>query len=741
MNGVMESPNNILDARGQVVKYANVPPNLDPTYFFGFPRGGNVTTGDIDRHPYRHHPWVHACGWNFANKLSGIPRYLEYKGKKLKPEQDKWGILKRLSHPNPYMTQTTFLQIVILNLMLPAQRVFDAGGQCFILPLMAGPKKQCDLLKGQTPDVLMTFNDDHIRPKKDNNDSGMQALLGWEFYVSGKEQVTRLHLPHEIIRINFANPYDFLSGLSLYEPARLAVLSDIKSDVYNTRVFDNNAIPAGLLKSKDRINKNQRQELFQAWNEEYGGSGNAGKIAILGGDLEYQQISANQKDMEWQATKTDAFEKVVASFGLNKIALGKYENLNMATVVEGRKMLWEDGYIPTDALILEAINAQWLNYIDESLFLRSDYSKVPALKAGYKAQVEVMGLFINMGFTPKAAAQMADVSIPEEMLAQYPELDEKKPDATITPAPAGAGDNGPGGGIVVDNEPAAPKTHSHKKRAFHDVAYAAKIADLYEQRIFRPGEKAMQKMFVKYFAAQRSKMLDKVDSYAKALTGATKAKKPSAKDFLVSRKLQNEILYDDMKPFVKEQMKRVEAALKDQYGGKIEWNVTNEKVNAAMKRRADDIEQINGTTDEVAIRKITDAIEAGTEENLTAAEMAKDIREAIGEGMEIRKNHAMTIARTENGIISGETQFEALKESGFEYHRWVTANDEHVRDSHRNIETDTVPIGEPFTTGSGNTLLYPCDADGDAEEIINCRCIAIAVSNEEGEIYDSSEEN
>ena len=754
---IIESPARLVDKNGSVIKYANTPPNLDPTFFFGMPRGGNVTTGDIDRHPYRHHPWVHACVWNIASKLSAIDHYLEFRGKRIKDTDDKWGVLNRLKHPNPYMGRSVFIQQIILNLLLPAQRVFDAGGQCFILPLMADAKNvKCDLMKGQAPDVLMVYNDDHVRPKKENADGGMMSLLGWEFYVSGKENLTRLHLSNEIIRIHLANPYDYLAGLSLYEPARLAILSDIKSDVYNTRVFDNNAIPAGILSSKNPVTKQQRQETQSAWNEEYGGSGNAGKIAILGNDLTYQQVSLGQKDMEWQATKQDAYRKILASYGQNKIAMGDYEQINRATIVEGRKMLWEDTYIPKDRLWLEAVNSQWINYLDPELYLRSDYSKIEALKVGRQVQVGIALGFKELGFSATAACQMADITISEDILDKYPELSETPvaPAAPMKPAPPVPPEDGEpttspveGNGGVVSNR--VRLSINKKYGNVKEVSFKLNVLDAYLQRVFIPGEKAMQKFFVKFFADQRNRMQDKVDAYFKGKEKAIQRAGDQfetnnidglAESFMLDKVGEDELLAGGIKPYVVEQMKRVKAQLNDLYGSGIKFDVTDEKIGEMMKARLADVKQINQTTEKIALDKIKSAIQSGVEDQLTIKDMAAKIKDAIGEGMEIRKNQSVTIARTEVGIVSGVANDDAMRDSGIEFKKWLTANDESVRDSHAEMDEQVVSMDDPFVTGAGNVLMHPCDPDGEADEIINCRCVEIAVINKNGDIYESDDD-
>ena len=54
---------------------------------------------------------------------------------------------------------------------------------------------------------------------------------------------------------------------------------------------------------------------------------------------------------------------------------------------------------------------------------------------------------------------------------------------------------------------------------------------------------------------------------------------------------------------------------------------------------------------------------------------------------------------------------------------WNTASDSRVRDTHRTMNGQHRPFGEPFTSGSGAKLRYPGDMDAPAGETINCRCV------------------
>lgn len=71
--------------------------------------------------------------------------------------------------------------------------------------------------------------------------------------------------------------------------------------------------------------------------------------------------------------------------------------------------------------------------------------------------------------------------------------------------------------------------------------------------------------------------------------------------------------------------------------------------------------------------------------------------------------------------------------------KWLSTLDERTRDTHAPMMGETRNLDEPFSNG----LMYPLDPNGDASEIINCRCLAISVvqtSRESEEYRQISEE-
>lgn len=104
-------------------------------------------------------------------------------------------------------------------------------------------------------------------------------------------------------------------------------------------------------------------------------------------------------------------------------------------------------------------------------------------------------------------------------------------------------------------------------------------------------------------------------------------------------------------------------------------------------------------------------------------------------------NRATVIARTETmGALNAgrHDAFNALaeEEPDEEFERiWLATDDSRTRHTHEVADGQRVPLGRPFIVG-GFELRFPGDPEGPAQEVIQCRCVALLV--EHGESVDMS---
>jgi HK97 family phage portal protein len=688
-------------------------PDLDPTFFMS-PSGSSVNTREVERKPYSLHWMVYACARVISWNLCRLPRVFEDKNNKKVEMNDLDDLFGR---PNPFMTRRTFWEAVILNLLLPCREGFgrgQRGGQCFIVCDSGKEDYHVDLAKGEMPVAMYPYNDQYVSPEYDNS----KHFIGWKFEIR-EQEILQHYAPHEIIRIYNFNPYDWLRGLSMYEPAQMAIINDIKADVWNSRTFDNDAIPAGVLTSDQELNEAQAIEIQNRWYQKYG-FGNARRISVLGKGATFQKIQNDAKDMEFSQQKDRVVEEILGVFGLNKIAIGKYEELNYSTIVEGRKMLWEDTYIPIDESIMEQTNSQWIRNINprNPIHMKADTSNIRVLKKDYSKQTIAAKTLYSMGVTAEVSCRINEIPLSDEDKSAMPWISEKPVAPIGGNSPFGGGNEGPTG--------VEPPPKSLITRVKWNVDALDKISESYIEKVLQPGENIMYNKLLRFFTSERNKLQDMVDEWLNKQK--TKAKDTiSADDFSLNRDEEDSYFIDKIyTPSVKEQLVREAAKLKEEIGPLVNWGVSDDMIQEFVDARAEGLKAINTTTINMYRDKISDAIADGYKNTFTPQQFAKAVKEAISDTGEIRKNQARTIARTETGIISSTARQEAFEDEGIKYKQWVTAGDEKVRESHVEENGNIVDVDEEFpVTG----LMHPCDPDGEPEEVICCRCVEVSAES------------
>jgi SPP1 gp7 family putative phage head morphogenesis protein len=684
-------------------------PDLDPM-FFNSVSGNNINTREVERKPYQLHWLIYACARTIAWNLCVLPRVLRDEDEK-KVENPE--IKKLFSRPNPFMTGRTFWEAVLLYLLLPAREGFGRGmkgGQCFLICDSGKEDHHCDLAAGDIPAVIYPYTDEFVSPEYD----GQKRFIGWKLEIV-QGGILEHYKPHEIIRIYNFNPYDWLRGLSMYEPAQFAILNDIKADVWNSRTFENDAVPNGVLSSDQELTSEQAIQIQKEWYEKYGFA-NARRIAVLGKGAKFQNIALSQKDMEFKDQKDSVVEQGLAAFGLNKIAIGKYEQINYATIVEGRRMLWEDTYLPIDSSVMEQLNSQWIQNIDvrKPIHLSADTSNVRVLKKDYTKSVTASKSLYDMGVPTAIACRINEVPLSQDDLAACPWLNEQPQNKAPLPPQFAA----------PENEPKLLKSQPLIVKIGFSVDALDKIAADYIERVLQPGENTFYAKMIRFFNDERNYLQDLVDEWLKQQKDKDMRDLSSDMFSLDQEKENDKLIRKIYRPQVKSQLIAEASKLKEELGTLVNWGVSDDMIEAYVLNRAEGLAAINTTTIKMYHDKISEAIAEGYQEVWTPQQFAKGIKEAISDTGEIRKNQARTIARTETGIISSDARFDAFKEEGIENHQWVSAGDEKVRETHAAENGNVVPVGETFPeTG----LEHPCDADGPAEEICNCRCTTVAV--------------
>jgi hypothetical protein len=153
---------------------------------------------------------------------------------------------------------------------------------------------------------------------------------------------------------------------------------------------------------------------------------------------------------------------------------------------------------------------------------------------------------------------------------------------------------------------------------------------------------------------------------------------------------------------------------------KVDFNLKDPKLIKALLKRG---EKITGVISKNTLERFQNILVKGYyelgEDPRTVAKIIDDLF------TETYKGRAWTIAKTETAIAVSSVQNITYKENNVKTRSWLAVGDGRTRESHMDFMNNQSPrkIDVPFRNKkTGETIMFPHDPAGPAEEVINCRC-------------------
>ncbi len=720
----------LLDHRGQEIKKSVY--GLDPLFLRGILSTGNGIAEVIGKRPYALHAWVYACVKKIVDNLATIPRILVNKNQPDDAPIKEHPLLSLFLQPNPYMCGSDFFEALFLSLLLPSDTT--QGGQAFVV----GERNESgatNFYKGEIPSQLYVFDDRLMHPVVSRG-----TLTGWKLEVPGEPVLP--YTLDEVIRVRLMNPYELLQGLSPYSAGSVAVGQDSQSDEYNTQYFTNSGAIGGLLSSDSDLTRDQMRDYLQSWREQTAGAGNNGRTMIMGKGLKYNQFARSNTDMQFAELKDENRSRILAVYGVPESELTVFESgMNRATAEQAARNFWEKTLLPLDRRVMSALNIKWVSHMrPEGLELKPDISTIPAMQEDVSLRIDQAKKLFDMGVPAAEAFRVAGVRVNTE---EYPWLETtfvpstsvdaqglyerngkpKPPEATPEPTKAVEG-----AFVRAMDKLSEASEKAAKRREAHGKMWGA-----YVKAVLDPGEKDLRAKMDAFFRKLRNTMLEKVDKWAEKQKSMADIVSKAAGDeynadpatFLFSVDEANRVLLDIYEPTVEAQMKRAKADLEATSDVGFGWKVNPENIEKFVDKRKDILEQINTTTHGKVQDDINALVKEAVDEGWTTGKLAKELRKQINADMSVRITNVSTIARTETSAITNYAREEMFEDSGIEETEWVSAGDELVRTEPHNhaIDGEIRKMGDAFSNG----LRYPHDPEGEASNVINCRCTTLPV--------------
>lgn len=188
------------------------------------------------------------------------------------------------------------------------------------------------------------------------------------------------------------NPTNPWRGLAPMTAAFQAADSYYAAQLLNSKFFKRGAIPSLAIGFDEKSNvmaldKVQRDRILEDMQKMYGGldAESLHGVLVLGPGEKPFPIGSDLKDMHFEHYMRFNKDEILAVYGVTPIMLGGVEDANRANSVEQRKFFWEETAIPQCDDIVTLINRKIAPRFGSGVFVRADYSQVPALRRDLKS--------------------------------------------------------------------------------------------------------------------------------------------------------------------------------------------------------------------------------------------------------------------------------------------------------------------------------------------------------------------
>ena len=279
------------------------------TFFMGGTTAGKIVT----ERSAMQMTAVYSCVRILAEAIAGLPlhlyRYTDEGSKEKALDHPLYLLLH--DEPNPEMSSFVFRETLMTHLLLwgnaYAQIIRNGKGEVVALyPLM---------------------------PNKMTVDRDPEGHLYYQYNRSSDEAIkpsqTVILQPRDVLHIPGLG-FDGLVGYSPIAMAKNAIGLAIATEEYGAKFFANGAAPSGVLEHPGTIKDPQR--VRDAWQSQFGGSSNSGKVAVLEEGMKYTPISIAPEQAQFLETRKFQINEIARIFRVPPHMVGDLEKSSFSNI-------------------------------------------------------------------------------------------------------------------------------------------------------------------------------------------------------------------------------------------------------------------------------------------------------------------------------------------------------------------------------------------------------------------------
>ena len=257
---------------------------------------------------------VYSCVRVLSEAVAGLPlhvyKYRSDGGKEKAIDHSLYRLLH--DEPNPEMTSFVFRETLMTHLLLwgnaYAQIIRNGKGEVIALyPLMPNRMSVDRDSNGKLYYKYYRGSDEAIRSKE------------YEVILSTSDV---LHIP--------GLGFDGLVGYSPIAMAKNAIGLAIATEEFGAKFFANGAAPSGVLEHPGTIK--DPSKVREAWQSQFGGSSNSGKVAVLEEGMKYTPISISPEQAQFLETRKFQINEIARIFRVPPHMVGDLEKSSFSNI-------------------------------------------------------------------------------------------------------------------------------------------------------------------------------------------------------------------------------------------------------------------------------------------------------------------------------------------------------------------------------------------------------------------------
>ena len=603
-------------------------------------------------------------------------------GKEIVTPAEDHPLQSLITHPNEWQDYNSWLYNILVEFSLMGNSIIwfnKSKGQVYVIP---------------AEKVTMEFNKKGELEKYVLNESTeYEALNAVAEYPA-----------EEVIHVRRPNPSSLLWGLSPFVPGRKSVLFNRYSQDYLNAFYQKGATPGMAIQMTKEANENSALRLLRSFEMAYTGRRNQRRTLILPKGTEAKTLMHSISDQQLPVMIERNMEKIINLLGVPKhsLSLAQTGSLGSEEHKQALKYLWTSRLIPILKKIAGSFNLFFAAQLGEGFRFEFNFENINVLQEDQLRKTQLA----------KEMKEIFTINEIRERVFDAPPLD--------------GGDKLPGEQMPqVPFQFSLPNT---EEKAFNKRDYLFKKHKAWIEESIEKADREIIKREDEINKATLDLYSNMIELVIEVLA-EQKGKKGLSED--IREILERETVEVYREPWIRthenELSKTVEAGYDQQV--KLVFNKPHQDAVNALRQRDEEkrreILQQRGLNSfaqisESMTERIMKEVDKGVEDQVSITNIIGNILDTVG-NPEFLEHRAERIARTE--VL---TAFSIGNKGAMDNTAevipglvkvWITAGDDRVRDSHIDLQGDTVKHDEEFDNG----LQYPRDVDSsDPSEVINC---------------------